>query len=191
MRRPCSVIPLLVGEKRGRAIQCRRPARRSARRSRYLLLASSMSMLESTIWKNGHSRYIAMQARHASRPGCAASHALTALPKPYQPGSIRISRHCAHLKTQGIVRGFLDLGRSFPRRRTAADLEVGDLADHCRLAEKPIEQGIEGPGRRGTAYRQVRLIKADHSITGIHPLRRRAYIYDRLRFTAIRITTIT
>jgi hypothetical protein len=71
--------------------------------------------------------------------GEAGGRGLTALPKPYQPGRISISRHCAHLKTQGFARRFLDLGRSFPRRRTAADLEVGDLADHCRLAEKPIE----------------------------------------------------
>ena len=35
-------------------------------------------------------------------PGCCAIQASTALPKPYQPGSI--SRHCAQLNTQGIAR---------------------------------------------------------------------------------------
>ena len=34
--------------------------------------------------------------------GCAASHVLTAEPKPYHPGSIR--RHCAQLNTQGMAR---------------------------------------------------------------------------------------
>ena len=34
--------------------------------------------------------------------GCSAIHASTALPKPYQPGSI--SRHCAQENTQGIAR---------------------------------------------------------------------------------------
>src|SRR5882757_9021274 len=33
----------------------------------------------------------------------------------------------------------LDSGRSSPRRRTAANVEVGDLADHRRLAEEAIE----------------------------------------------------
>ena len=34
--------------------------------------------------------------------GCSAIHVSTALPKPYQPGSI--SRHCAQLNTQGMAR---------------------------------------------------------------------------------------
>ena len=34
--------------------------------------------------------------------GCCATQISTALPKPYQPGSI--SRHCAHENTQGMAR---------------------------------------------------------------------------------------
>ena len=34
--------------------------------------------------------------------GCSAIQVSIALPKPYQPGSIR--RHCAQLNTQGIAR---------------------------------------------------------------------------------------
>ena len=34
--------------------------------------------------------------------GCSAIQVSTALPKPYQPGSI--SRHCAQLNTQGMAR---------------------------------------------------------------------------------------
>ncbi len=33
----------------------------------------------------------------------------------------------------------LDSGRRLPRRRTAANIEVGDLADHRRVAEKAVE----------------------------------------------------
>jgi len=59
-----------------------------------------MSMFESSVAKNGHSRHI---SRSSSRPpGFSASQLSTAVPKPYQPGSIR--RHCAHEKTQGIAR---------------------------------------------------------------------------------------
>ena len=34
--------------------------------------------------------------------GCSVIQVSTALPKPYQPGSI--SRHCAHENTQGMAR---------------------------------------------------------------------------------------
>ena len=34
--------------------------------------------------------------------GCSLIHSSTALPKPYQPGSI--SRHCAQVNTQGMAR---------------------------------------------------------------------------------------
>src|SRR6516162_160360 len=65
------------------------------------LLASTMSMFDSSIWKNGHSRYIPCNIL-IPLVGWASSQALTALPKPYQPGSIRW--HCAQLKTQGMAR---------------------------------------------------------------------------------------
>jgi hypothetical protein len=65
------------------------------------LLASTMSMFDSSIWKNGHSWCIACNKAIPSF-GRAASQASTAVPKPYQPGNI--SRHCAQLKTQGIAR---------------------------------------------------------------------------------------
>ena len=65
------------------------------------LLANIMFMLDNSIWKNGHSPYIACNNAMPTFGG-AASQASMALPKPYQPG--RISRHCAQLKTQGIAR---------------------------------------------------------------------------------------
>jgi hypothetical protein len=55
-----------------------------------------MSMLESTLRKNGHSRYISCSV--SSGP----PHASTAAPKPYQPGSM--SRHWLQLNTHGIAR---------------------------------------------------------------------------------------
>ena len=65
------------------------------------LLASTMSMLDSAVRKNGQSVVHGLQRRQAVR-GCAASQAFTAAPKPYQPGSI--TRHCAQLNTQGMAR---------------------------------------------------------------------------------------
>ena len=60
-----------------------------------------MSMLDSSVAKKDHSR--AMRCRSASpSSGCCARKACTALPKPYQPGSI--TRHCDQLNTQGIAR---------------------------------------------------------------------------------------
>src|SRR5438034_9224371 len=95
-----------------------------------------MSMFDSSIWKNGHSQYIACSIA-MPRFGFASSHALTTLPKPYQPGSM--SRHCAQLNTHGIVRrssipaeGFRDDGR-LPM------FGFGDFADHRRFAEAAVE----------------------------------------------------
>src|SRR5271156_5297203 len=65
------------------------------------LLASTMSIFDNSIWKKGHLRYIACN-NAIPLLGCVLSQALTALPNPYQPGSI--SRHCAQLNTQGIAR---------------------------------------------------------------------------------------
>src|SRR4029077_10928306 len=78
--------------------------------------ASTMSMLDSRVRKNGQSRYI---ARSRSRPSseCRARQVVIAEPKPYQPGNIK--RHCAQLNTQGIAR------RSSMRRVLAR--EVGRL----------------------------------------------------------------
>ncbi len=61
-------------------------------------------MFDSTLRKNGQRACIsASSASPASAPsGCAASHASTAAPKPYQPGSI--SRHWPQLNTHGIAR---------------------------------------------------------------------------------------
>ena len=79
------------------------------------LFASTMSMFDSSMRKNGQSRYISRSIA-CRRPAASSSHASTALPKPYQPGSI--SRHCAQLNTQGIARrssmrsdGLRDAGR--------------------------------------------------------------------------------
>ena len=55
-----------------------------------------MSRLDSTDWKNGQPRYI---SRNSSILPC---HASAAVPKPYQPGSIR--RDWLQLKTQGMAR---------------------------------------------------------------------------------------
>ncbi len=72
--------------------------------------------------------------------GRAASHALTAAPKPYQPGSI--SRHCAQLNTQGIARRSSMRLRLRARGRAAADVELGDL--------------VRAPWTRGSSGRSPR-----------------------------------
>src|SRR3954465_925317 len=65
------------------------------------LLTSTMSMLASSVWKNGHS--FAIACRNAMPlSGCCLLQALTAAPKPYHAGSI--SRHCDQENTQGIAR---------------------------------------------------------------------------------------
>src|SRR5438309_1498006 len=56
--------------------------------------------------------------------GCNSSHACTAPPKPYHPGSIR--RHCAQLKTHGIAR------RSSMRSDGFRD--DGGLRENCLVA---------------------------------------------------------
>ncbi len=58
-------------------------------------------MFDSSMRKNGQSRYIACSNAMPSA-GRLATQALTAVPKPYQAGSI--SRHCAQLNTHGIAR---------------------------------------------------------------------------------------
>ena len=59
--------------------------------------------------------------------GCSASQASTALPKPYQPGSI--SRHCAQLNTQGMARRS-SISRVFLRDAGRLPMfSVGDLGD--------------------------------------------------------------
>ena len=63
-------------------------------------MASTMSMLDSMVRKNGQSRHISPQIAMPS--GRAAHQDSTAVPKPYQPGSI--SRHWLQLNTQGMAR---------------------------------------------------------------------------------------
>src|SRR5262249_58944182 len=65
------------------------------------LLASTMSMFDSSPSKKGQSRYIALSTLMPS-VGRFFSHALTAAPKPYHPGSINL--HWAQLNTHGIAR---------------------------------------------------------------------------------------
>src|SRR6266702_4298523 len=91
------------------------------------LLASTMSMFESTVRKNGQSSCIACSIA-IPFPDCVVVHALTAAPNPNQPGSI--SRHCAQV---------LDALAARARRRTAADIEAGDLLQHRGFAEIPVE----------------------------------------------------
>src|SRR5258708_1384929 len=79
-------------------------------------------MVESSVWKNGHSRDISRNILMPSR-GRAASQALIAVPNPYQPGSI--SRHCEHPKTQGIARRF---SRRVEFLREAGRLPIFGLA---------------------------------------------------------------
>ena len=85
-----------------------------------LLLASTISMLESMVRKNPHSRY--MSCRNL-RPvsGCLLIQDLKAEPKPNQPGSIR--RHCAQEKTQGMARR-CSIFRVLVREAAAADVSV-------------------------------------------------------------------
>ncbi|MNV75942.1 hypothetical protein D3C71_1692690 [compost metagenome] len=67
-------------------------------------MASTMSMLDSRVRKNGHWRYI-FCSRASWVLGSLPSrftNASTAEPKPYQPGSVR--RHWPQLKPQGMAR---------------------------------------------------------------------------------------
>src|SRR5579859_580376 len=64
------------------------------------VLDSTMSMLDSRLRKKGHA--LTMRCRTAIPSGFSFSHASTAEPKPYQPGSIR--RHCDQENTQGMAR---------------------------------------------------------------------------------------
>ena len=57
-------------------------------------------MFASTERKNGQSRTIACSV--SSSPGFCASHFSTAVPTPYQPGSM--IRHCDQENTHGIAR---------------------------------------------------------------------------------------
>src|SRR5258706_11464659 len=68
------------------------------------LFAITMSRFESSARKNGHSRYMrrssrVLAARRAAEPDSAA---LTAEPKPYQPGSA--TRHWPQEKVHGMAR---------------------------------------------------------------------------------------
>src|SRR5687767_11691889 len=90
------------------------------------LFASTISMLDSSVRKNGQSRAIACNSAMPSL-GRALLQAFTAAPKPYQAGSIR--RHCAQLNTQGIAR--------------KSSIRLDFLRDEgrlpiCRLAISPI-----------------------------------------------------
>src|SRR5215510_12328385 len=96
------------------------------------LLASTISIFESSVAKNGHSEAIACR-RGMPLSGWASTQAVTAEPNPYQAGSIR--RHWAQPKTQGIAPQILDPRRLLTRGRPAADMEVGDFADHGRAPE--------------------------------------------------------
>src|SRR5689334_4986658 len=96
------------------------------------LLASTMSIFDSSVAKNGHSEAITCNSG-MPLSGWAPTQAVTAEPNPYQAGSI--SRHWAHPNTQGIAPQVLDPHGLLPGGRPAADMEVGDLADHRRLPE--------------------------------------------------------
>src|SRR6218665_3322556 len=63
-----------------------------------------MSMLDSSVRKNGHWRYILCSNANCA-PGvlpCRFTKAATAAPNPYQPGSV--SRHWPQLNPQGVAR---------------------------------------------------------------------------------------
>ena len=86
-------------------------------------------MFDSTLRKNGHCSCISRSS--ASALGVAArATSSTAVPKPYQPGSI--SRHWPQLNTHGIARRSSMRVRRRARRRPAADVELGDLGDRRR-----------------------------------------------------------
>ena len=97
-------------------------------------------MFDSTLRKNGQRVvHLGAAARAPSVGAGVASHASTAEPKPYQPGSI--SRHWPQLNTQGIAR------RSSMRVDAVRDagrlpmLRLGDLGDRRRRAEVLDEPG--------------------------------------------------
>jgi len=77
----------------------------------------------------------------------------------------------------------LDPRRSSPRRRTAADVEIGNLADYCRLAEEAVEAvgfvdeaaiGAIGLGREAISMPssgiRSKMSRCQHLIGRDHPL---------------------
>ena len=128
-----------AGEDRSAQRRRRRPARRSARRWRCRSWPAPCPC--STAWcGRTASRRASPAASPGRRPAAPPSHALTAAPKPYQPGSIR--RHCAQLNTQGMARRSSMRCRLRARRRAAADVEIGDLVEHRRFAEVAVEASV-------------------------------------------------
>ena len=131
-------LPLLrAGARRSTcAARRRRPARHSARRWRCRSWPAPCPC--STAWCGRTASRRASPAGVA-RPssGWPRSRPRTAVPKPYQPGSIR--RHCAQLNTQGMARR-----SSMPCRfeRDAGRLPIlrrRDLLQHRRFAEVGVE----------------------------------------------------
>src|SRR5262249_49154813 len=82
----------------------------------------------------------------ARSSGWAATCSVTAVPRPYQPGSVW--RVCIQLNTQGIAPSWSipptappPPGRP-PPRGPGADLEAGDLGNRGRLLEVGEEVGV-------------------------------------------------
>src|SRR6218665_2502675 len=94
-----------------------------------------MSMLDSSVRKNGHWRYILCSNANCA-PGvlpCRFTKAATAAPNPYQPGSV--SRHWPQLKPQGNGARVFFLLAALARSGARADVELGDLADRRGVEE--------------------------------------------------------
>jgi len=64
-------------------------------------LASTMSMFDRSVRKNGHSAYIVLSSNSPSAPP-AVRNASTAVPNPYQPGRVR--RAWPQENDQGMAR---------------------------------------------------------------------------------------
>ena len=100
-----------------------------------------------------------LQRRQAVVAAASASHASTAAPKPYQPGSIR--RHCAQLNTQGMARRSSMRCRALARGRAAADVEAGDLARAASIrgssgrSRRSRRPGRDRRGRRAPTARSI------------------------------------
>ena len=103
--------------------------------------------------KNGQRACMSASSAMPSRRG-RASHASTAMPKPYQPGQHQPALAPAeHPRDRAQV---LDPRRRRARRRPAADLELGDLGDRRRRAEVVDETPASRTRARGTRRAHAR-----------------------------------
>ncbi len=129
-------LPLRLNGRRRCARRVRDPAPAMHNASSMVMsaLASTMSMLDNSVRKNGHSTFMRRSSSRASSPP-SATNLSTALPKPYQPGNA--SRAWPHEKLKGwradprcVVSPFVKRGASRCSIRRFRDRRRGEEEAH-------------------------------------------------------------